>query len=118
MHVFVFWGKDIMKTYRSARKGEFNDKHHDHMAKNYKEVPWYWYAAILVISFILGIVVVAKEHITLPIWGYIVALLLGSFIAPLVSWTRRTRWTVLTGNRVPSSTPNLETVSRPTTCPR
>lgn len=41
--------------------------------------------AILVISFILGLVVVLKENIALPAWAYVVSLLLGIFIAPLVS---------------------------------
>lgn len=55
------------------------------MAKNYKEVPQWWYMIVLLGSFVLGLIVVATQHITLPIWGYIVALLLGIFIAPLVS---------------------------------
>lgn len=55
------------------------------MAKHYKETPWWWYIAVLVISFILGLVVVVRENITLPVWAYIVSLLLGIFIAPLVS---------------------------------
>jgi len=54
------------------------------MAENYKEVPWYWYVALLVFSFVLGLVVVIKEDVTLPVWAYIVSLLLGSAIAPLV----------------------------------
>lgn len=56
------------------------------MAKRYKEAPWWWYVAVLVISFILGLVVVIKENITLPVWGYIVSLILGTFIAPLVRY--------------------------------
>jgi uncharacterized membrane protein HdeD (DUF308 family) len=55
------------------------------MVKHYKETPWWWYVAVLVISFILGLVVVIKENITLPVWAYIVSLLLGIFIAPFVS---------------------------------
>lgn len=55
------------------------------MADNYKEVPWYWYSAVLVVSFVLGLVVVLKENITLPAWAYIVSLLLGIAIAPFVS---------------------------------
>lgn len=55
------------------------------MAAHYKETPWWWYAAVLVVSFILGLVVVTKENITLPVWAYIVSLLLGIFIAPFVS---------------------------------
>jgi uncharacterized protein (DUF983 family) len=55
------------------------------MAKNYKEAPWWWYIAILVGSFILGLIVVIKENITLPIWAYVVSLVVGSIIAPVVS---------------------------------
>lgn len=55
------------------------------MAKTYKETPWSWYVAVLVFSFVLGLVVVIKENITLPAWAYVVSLLLGIIIAPFVS---------------------------------
>jgi len=55
------------------------------MAQHYKEAPWWWYMAVLVFSFILGLIVVTKENVTLPVWAYIVSLLLGIFIAPFVS---------------------------------
>jgi hypothetical protein len=54
------------------------------MAKNYKEAPWWWYIALLVFSFILGLIVVTTQNVTLPAWAYVVSLLLGMFIAPLV----------------------------------
>jgi len=57
------------------------DRHYAAMA-NYAEAPWYWYAFLLGISFLAGLVVVIKGGTTLPVWGYITALLLGSFIAP------------------------------------
>lgn len=55
------------------------------MAKHYKETPWWWYIIVLVGSFILGLIVVLKENITLPVWAYIVSLLVGIIIAPFVS---------------------------------
>ncbi|EMR62553.1 putative opt oligopeptide transporter protein [Eutypa lata UCREL1] len=82
-HCFLFWGGDIARAYKSARAGRYDDRHHAHMAKHYQETPWWWYVAILVISFILGLVVVLKENIALPAWAYVVSLLLGIFIAPL-----------------------------------
>ncbi|CAI0647640.1 unnamed protein product [Colletotrichum noveboracense] len=82
-HCFLFWGGDVVNAYKSARSGRYDDRHHAHMAKHYKETPWWWYVAVLVLSFILGIVVVTTQNITLPAWAYIVALLLGIFIAPL-----------------------------------
>ncbi|KAJ3952852.1 hypothetical protein N0V92_010704 [Colletotrichum tropicale] len=82
-HCFLFWGGDVVNAYKSARSGRYDDRHHAHMAKHYKETPWWWYVVVLVLSFILGIVVVTTQNITLPAWAYIVALLLGIFIAPL-----------------------------------
>jgi OPT oligopeptide transporter protein. len=55
------------------------------MAKHYKDTPWWCFAGIIIISFVLGLVVVIKENITLPVWAYIVALALGIFISPFVS---------------------------------
>lgn len=81
-HCFLFWGGDIKKTFKSAKEGRFDDRHHDYMAKTYKETPWWWFVAVLVISFILGLVVVITQDVTLPAWAYVVSLLLGAFIAP------------------------------------
>jgi hypothetical protein len=40
---------------------------------------------VLVFSFILGLVVVLKENITMPVWAYIVSLIVGIIVAPFVS---------------------------------
>jgi hypothetical protein len=90
------------------------------MAANYKEAPWWWYISVLVFSFVLGLVVVIKENITLPVWGYIVSLILGIFIAPFVSVSNgRPRLEISNiDSRAPSSTHDMETVLLPTTCPR
>lgn len=58
------------------------------MVKHYKEAPWWWYIIVLVFSFVLGLVVVIKENVTLPVWAYVVALLVGCIIAPLVSTSK------------------------------
>lgn len=82
-HCFLFWGGDVKRAFQSARVGRYDDPHHDHMAKHYRETPWYWYIGVLIFSFVLGIIVVVHEDVTLPVWAYIVSLLLGMFIAPL-----------------------------------
>ncbi|WOO80304.1 Oligopeptide transporter 5 [Vanrija pseudolonga] len=81
-HIILFWGKDIVETVKKLRKNEIDDRHHRIMMENYKEAPWWWYITILIGAFVLGIIVVTVEHLTLPVWGYIVALLLGAFISP------------------------------------
>ncbi|KAK3685233.1 OPT oligopeptide transporter [Podospora appendiculata] len=82
-HCALFWGGDIVRAFKSAKAGRYDDRHHAHMAKHYKETPWHWYVAVLVISFVLGLVVVLKENVTLPVWAYIVSLIMGIIIAPL-----------------------------------
>ncbi|KAH8897889.1 peptide transporter [Thozetella sp. PMI_491] len=82
-HCALFWGGDIMRAYKSARAGKYDDPHHAHMAARYKETPWWWYVVVLVVSFVMGLVVVIKENVTLEAWSYIVALILGIIIAPL-----------------------------------
>jgi uncharacterized membrane protein len=88
-HTLLFWSGDIKRSYNSARTGKYDDRHHAYMMKHYKEVPFWWYASVLVGSFILGLVVVMKEKITLPVWAYVVSLLLGTVIAPFVSTTHQ-----------------------------
>ncbi|KAI1858146.1 hypothetical protein JX265_010814 [Neoarthrinium moseri] len=81
-HCILFWGGDVVRSYKSARQGRYDDLHHAHMAKHYKETPWWWYVIVLVVSFVLGLVVVVKENVTLSAWAYVVALILGTIIAP------------------------------------
>ncbi|KAI1336702.1 OPT oligopeptide transporter protein-domain-containing protein [Xylariaceae sp. FL0016] len=83
VHCFVFWGKDVVHAFKSARKGTYGDRHHVHMAKHYKETPWWWFVLLLIFSFVLGLVVVIKEDITLPVWAYVVSLIVGTVFAPL-----------------------------------
>ena len=94
-HCALFWGGDIVKAFKNSRAGNYDDRHHAHMAKHYKDTPWWWFVAVLVISFVLGIVVVVKENITLPVWAYVVSLLIGIIIAPLVSLALSTSSTFL-----------------------
>lgn len=81
-HVILFWGGEIVRTFKSAKQGVYADRHHAHMVAHYKEAPWWWYIFILVFSFILGLIVVTKENVTLPVWAYIFALIFGMIITP------------------------------------
>lgn len=90
------------------------------MAKNYKETPWWWYIAVLVFSFVLGLVVVIKENITLPAWAYVVSIILGIVIAPFVSFIDKDRhfWYSNTSHRAPFCIHDMVTALPPTTCPK
>lgn len=85
------------------------------MTKHYTEVPWWWYGLILVGSFVLGIIVVTKENVTLPVWAYVVALIVGIIIAPFVSTKYRICGPPLTlRSRVPSYIPAMAMELLPT----
>ncbi|PWN48109.1 OPT superfamily oligopeptide transporter [Violaceomyces palustris] len=80
-HVVLFWGRDTVRSIKQSRTGTQPDRHFKAMQK-YSEAPWWWYVFLMGISFILGLIVVIKENTTLPVWGYIMALMVGSVIAP------------------------------------
>ncbi|KAF4840159.1 Oligopeptide transporter 4 [Colletotrichum siamense] len=80
-HVIIFYGKDMKEAWKSARTQTQPDIHYQAMLK-YKETPMWWYLALFGLTFIAGLVVNSIGETTLPWWGYIVALLLGTIIAP------------------------------------
>lgn len=92
------------------------------MATHYKETPWWWYGLVLLGSFILGLIVVLKENITVPAWAYIVSLVVGTLISPFVS----TSLLSYQGDsadldcylRALSFMPVMAMALLPTTCPR
>ncbi|MCO5588277.1 hypothetical protein L7F22_042232 [Adiantum nelumboides] len=80
-HVFFFWGPRILKNIKESRTKNFSDRHQRAMSK-YPEVSYLWYVGILIFAFILGLVANIREGTTMPVWAYIIALLIGSVIAP------------------------------------
>ncbi|TID25005.1 OPT peptide transporter Mtd1 [Venturia nashicola] len=80
-HVTIFYGKDMIKAWKQARAKTQPDIHYQGMLK-YKEVPMWWYYLLFSLAFVAGLVVTILPGTTLPVWGYIIALLLGAFIAP------------------------------------
>jgi OPT family oligopeptide transporter len=80
-HVLIFYRKDMIKAWKQARNRTQPDVHYQAMLK-YKEVPIWWYWALFILAFVAGLIVTIRPGTTLPVWGYIVSLLLGAFIAP------------------------------------
>lgn len=80
-HVILFFGPDMVSAWKQARNRTQPDPHYQGMLK-YKEVPMWWYYGMFVLCFFAGLIVCIKGDTTLTWWGYIIALLLGAFIAP------------------------------------
>ncbi|KAI8968690.1 OPT oligopeptide transporter protein-domain-containing protein [Trametes punicea] len=67
-----------LDSFKQAKEKTQPDPHWQIVNKNYEEVPWYWYLALLVLAFFAGLIVIFKGQTTLPWYAYIVALLLGA----------------------------------------
>lgn len=74
VHTALWHGPRIWRVLRN-RKNEAPDIHAKLMSV-YKDVPEWWYAIVFVLLFALSIVCISVFDTTLPVWGFIIALLL------------------------------------------
>lgn len=64
----------IKRSLKQAWKKEETDIHYKIMQENYKDVPIWWYVAILLVGFFTGLGAVIKGHTTLDAWAYVCAI--------------------------------------------
>ncbi|KAF0326925.1 hypothetical protein GQ607_005689 [Colletotrichum asianum] len=81
-HISLFYGPLIKRSLIQAWKKTETDPHYKVMQENYKDVPMWWYLAILLVGFFTGLGAVIKGHTTLDAWAYVCAILLGCIVAP------------------------------------
>ena len=82
-HFFIWHFKDVYNVIRSVRKEECQDVHYQKM-KVYKEVPFWWFAALFVVTFALGLGLLYAAKSGLPWWGFIVALIFSTAFVPIL----------------------------------
>lgn len=80
VHVVLYHRREIINGVRAAfrwrsARDEYNDVH-NRLMKAYKEVPEWWYLAVLGISFVLGCVAVSVYDTGMPIWGIVIGVLI------------------------------------------
>lgn len=81
VHTILFHGKDIVRQFKSEEKP---DVHLRLVRKSYREVPWWWYFILFLISFALSIATIRAWPTEMPVWGLIVALIIaGVFLLPV-----------------------------------
>ncbi|KDN42409.1 putative isp4-oligopeptide transporter [Tilletiaria anomala UBC 951] len=82
VHVALFYGKDIVKQFKSTLKDEPDI--HARLMSRYKEVPSWWYGILFLISFGISVGTVQGYPTTLPVWALILALLIAAvYILPI-----------------------------------
>lgn len=82
-HFFIWHFKDVYNVVRSVRKEECQDVHYQKM-KVYKEVPFWWFGILFVITFALGLGLLYAAKSGLPWWGFIVALIFSTAFVPIL----------------------------------
>ena len=70
----VWYGKDIVRQWR--RGLEDNRDVHSRLMTAYKEIPLWWYGLLFAATFAGGIVGIEIFPTGLPVWGYIISLLI------------------------------------------
>ncbi|KIK93983.1 hypothetical protein PAXRUDRAFT_143839 [Paxillus rubicundulus Ve08.2h10] len=80
-HCALFWSPAVREAFVQARSQTQPDPHWKAMQK-YKEVPYWWYISLLVLSFASGLIVVFKGQTTLRWYSFVAALMLGCTCLP------------------------------------
>ncbi|XP_074279350.1 oligopeptide transporter 2-like [Silene latifolia] len=72
-HVLLFNGRDIYQQYKASSRGKVDI--HTKMMKKYKDVPFWWFGALLVGSFAVSLLlcIFMVDEVQMPWWGLIFA---------------------------------------------
>ena len=82
---FAIWHlQDVIKVVKDVWSGrECEDLHYQKM-KVYKEIPHWWYAALFVVMFALGMGLSYAADSGMPAWAYIVSLIFTTLFVPIL----------------------------------
>ncbi len=79
-----------LRARNNSKNGEsINFQYNDRLniiMRAYKEVPLWWYIALFLASFVAITAMVASDHLYIPWWTYLVALLTGAVIVTPLGW--------------------------------
>ena len=84
VHVFLWYGRDIIDVIKKERSGESVDPHRAKM-KVYPEVHMWWYIGVFIGSFAMAMATIYTNHSNLPWWGLIIALVISAVFLPFVT---------------------------------
>ncbi|CAE6479445.1 unnamed protein product [Rhizoctonia solani] len=74
VHTWLWYRHDIVRQFRSSMKDETDV--HSRLMLAYPEVPQWWYITLGIIAFALGIVTIEVWDTKLPVWAFILSLLI------------------------------------------
>ncbi|KAI5867370.1 small oligopeptide transporter [Durotheca rogersii] len=71
-HIYFFHWDDIVHALRGSLKLDI----HARLMKRYQKVPWYWWAAIILVVFGMSVALTEVYHTGLPVYGVVLALII------------------------------------------
>ncbi|KAF8577861.1 OPT oligopeptide transporter [Ramaria rubella] len=81
VHVFLWYRKDIARQFRHSLRQERDI--HARLMCAYLEVPEWWYVLLGIVAFVVGLVVIEVFNTQLPVWAYILSILVSTlFMIP------------------------------------
>ncbi|KAL0057794.1 hypothetical protein AAF712_015552 [Marasmius tenuissimus] len=83
-HMAIWNGKMVWRAVWDGRKGDVIDPHYEKM-KVYKEVPYWWYTAMFVVSVAIGMATNYTGHSQLPWWAYFIAVGFAALFLPIIT---------------------------------
>ncbi|EKM57186.1 uncharacterized protein PHACADRAFT_254776 [Phanerochaete carnosa HHB-10118-sp] len=82
-HFLLWHGKTVYQIIRDSRTKETDDPHYQKM-KIYKEVPWYWYMGMFVVTVAMALATCYTAKSQLPWWGLFIALIFCTLFIPII----------------------------------
>ncbi|KAI3614519.1 oligopeptide transporter [Moniliophthora roreri] len=83
-HIIIWNGKQLLEAVKSAKSDAIVDAHYEKM-KAYKEVPFWWYTAMFVISLAIGMATNYTGHSQLPWWAFFIAVGFAALFLPIIT---------------------------------
>lgn len=81
VHTFLWYRHDIVRQFRRSLKDETDI--HSYLMRQYPEVSRWWFMALGMSCFILGIIAIEVCHTGLPVWAYFIAIVFAAiFVLP------------------------------------
>ena len=79
VHTFLWYRHDIVRQFRRTLKDEGDI--HSHLMRKYPETPDWWFITLGVGCFVLGVIGIEVCRTGLPVWAFVVSIILASGFA-------------------------------------
>jgi hypothetical protein len=94
--MLLFGWPQIKESYKKLRErtlvkssGKITEQYGDQLnilQRPYDEIPWWWFGALFLVSFVMLIAIVGKNLMFIPVWTYFVAIITGALVVVPLGW--------------------------------